>query len=51
MTPREQKVFQETRLRNLKRRYSYVIQHPEQKEEAIRLHTEIQRLENLLAMT
>ena len=48
MNEREQKVYNETRLRNLKRAYSKLIQHGELTEEALRMKKEI---ETLSAMT
>ena len=48
MTPQELKVYNETRLRNLKRTYSKIIQHGELTDEALRIKKEI---ETLSAMT
>ena len=48
MNPREEKVYKETRLRNLKRRYAKVIQHHDLFEEAIELKADIDQLEREL---
>lgn len=48
MTPHEQKIFLETRLRNLRRKYSKIIQHADLGEEAIELKAEIDGIEREL---
>jgi len=48
MDKKEAKVFRETKLRNLKRRYSKMIQHPEFSKECIKLKSEIDSLESIL---
>lgn len=48
MTPREEKVYKQTRLRNLKRKYSRLIQHSDLTYEALHVKTEIDSLENEL---
>ena len=45
MTPEEQKVFTETRLRNLKRRYSKLTNHSDLTDEALTVKKEIESLE------
>ena len=45
LTEKEQKVLMETRLRNLKRKYSKVLQHADLTEMAIELKAEIDGLE------
>jgi hypothetical protein len=47
----EQKVYMETRLRNLKRKYSKLIQNADLAEEAIELKADIDQIERELAMT
>jgi hypothetical protein len=47
----EQKIFLETRLRNLRRKYSKIIQHADLGEEAIDLKADIDQIERELAMT
>ena len=49
MNPKEEKVFKETRLRNLKRKYSKLIQHADLTPEAEKLQHEITNLENQLS--
>ena len=51
MNQEQEKVFLETKLRNLKRKYSRVIQHPDLTDTALELHREIENIENQLAMT
>ena len=46
----EEKVYLQTRLRNLKRRYSKLIQHSELNEECIELKAEIDGLEKELKL-
>lgn len=41
MSPKEKKVLLETRLRNLKRSYARMIQHPDMVEECIELKADI----------
>ena len=48
MTPEQEVVFKQTKLRNLKRRYSKIIQHPDLNEEAIDLKADIDHLEREL---
>ena len=48
MTPQEKKVYKETKLRNLERKYAKVIQHPDLGEEAIELKAEIDHLKKQL---
>ena len=48
MTDKERQLFLRTKLRNLKRRYSKVIQHPDLGEEAIELKSEIDGIEREL---
>ena len=48
MNARETKVFKETRLRNLKRKYAKMVQHADLNEEAIELKAEIDGLEREL---
>ena len=45
LTEKEQKVLMETRLRNLKRKYSKVLQHADLTDMAIELKAEIDGLE------
>lgn len=47
---KEQRVFLETRLRNLKRKYSRVIQHADQTETAIGLKADIDHIERQLKL-
>lgn len=44
MSPEERKVCLETRLRNLKRRYAKMIQHPDLVEECIELKADIDHI-------
>ena len=46
----EQKVFLQTRLRNLKRKYAKIIQHAEFAEEAISLKADIDQIEKELKL-
>lgn len=48
MTNDEHKVFLETRLRNLKRKYAKIIQHSDLKEDAIELKCEIDSIKREL---
>ncbi len=48
MTPKEKKVYKETRLRNLQRRYAKIIQHSDLGEEAIELKAEIDKIKREL---
>ena len=48
MNAKEEKVFKETKLRNLKRKYSKMIQHSDLGEDAIDLKCEIDSLEREL---
>ena len=49
MTPKELKVYKETRLRNLERKYSKLKEHPEFAEECIDLKCEIDSLKKQLS--
>lgn len=51
MDKQEKIVFLETRLRNLKRKYSRVKEHPDLTDTALELHREIETIEDYLAMT
>lgn len=44
MTPKELKVYKETRLRNLERKYSKLIQHSDLTEQAIEVKAEMDSL-------
>ena len=44
MTPKEKKVYKETKLRNLERKYSKLIQHPDLTEQAIEVKVEMDSL-------
>ena len=48
MNDKERKVYLETRLRNLKRKYAKIIQHADLGEEAIELKAEIDSIERTL---
>lgn len=48
MTPKEKKVYKETRLRNLERKYAKVIQHSDLGEQAIELKAEIDKIKREL---
>ena len=48
MNDKELKVYNETRLRNLKRKYAKVIQDPSLTEEAIELKAEIDNIQRIL---
>ena len=48
LSEREEKVLKETKLRNLKRRYAKMIQHPDLLEECIELKADIDGLEREL---
>lgn len=50
MTNRERKTLLETRLRNLKRKYSRIIQHSDLIEQAIELKAEIDGIEREVTM-
>ena len=50
LTEKEQKTLKKTRLRNLKRKYSKLIQHPDCVEECIDLKAEIDSIERELTM-
>ena len=45
MTPHEQKIFLETRLRNLRRKYAKMIRHSDLVEECIELKAEIDAID------
>lgn len=51
MTPTEERVFNETRLRNLRRSYSKLIMHGDLADEALQIKKEIETIKNQLAMT
>lgn len=51
MNDKEYQVFLETKLRNLKRKYSRVKEHPDLTDTALELHREIETIEDYLAMT
>ena len=46
----EKKVFLQTRLRNLKRKYAKIVQHADLGEEAIELKAEIDEIERLIKL-
>lgn len=48
LSDKEQKVYNETRLRNLRRTYSKLLQHPELVHEAHQIEKEIQELESAM---
>lgn len=48
LSDKEQKVLQETRLRNLKRKYARLTQHADLTNEAMKVKNEIDSLENQL---
>ena len=48
MTDKERKLLLETRLRNIKRKYAKIIQHPDLAEECIDLKCEIDSIEREL---
>ena len=48
MNEKEQRVYKETKLRNLKRRYSKMFQHPDLVEDCIELKADIDALEREL---
>ena len=48
LSEKEQRVLKETRLRNLKRKYSKLIQHADLTPEAEKIQHEIQTIENEL---
>ena len=50
MDKKQEKVYKKTKLRNLKRRYAKVVQHPDLVIEAIELKADIDQLEKELAM-
>ena len=50
MNESETKVYKKTKLRNLKRRYAKLIQHPECTEECIELKAEIDSLKRELKL-
>lgn len=50
MNDKERKVYYETRLRNLKRKYAKIIQHADLGEEAIELKADIDTLEKELKL-
>ena len=50
MSDKEYKVYLETRLRNLKRKYSRIIQHSDLIEQAIELKAEIDGIEREVTM-
>ena len=50
LTRKEERVLKETRLRNLKRRFAKVTQHPDLTEEAIELKADIDHLEKEIEM-
>ena len=45
MTPEQQRVFNETRLRNLEKRYSKIKEHARLTDEALQIKKEIESLE------
>ena len=48
MTPEEKKVYNETKLRNLERKFAKLIQHPDLREEAIEVKAEIDTIKRYL---
>lgn len=48
LSDKEQRVLNKTRLRNLKRKYAKLIQHPDMMEECIELKADIDALEKQL---
>lgn len=50
LSDKENKVLMETRLRNLKRKQSRIINHPDLTQTALELQKEIDNIENQLAM-
>lgn len=50
LTPKEERVLKETRLRNLKRKYAKITQHPDLTEEAIELKADIDYLAKEIEM-
>lgn len=48
LSPKEERTLKETRLRNLKRRYSKMFQHPDLVEDCIELKADIDSLEREL---
>ena len=50
MDDKERKVYQETRLRNLKRNYAKLKEHPDMVEECIELKADIDQIERELKL-
>jgi hypothetical protein len=50
LSPREEKFLKETRLRNLKRKYSKIVQHADLMEYASEIKSEIDALESELKL-
>ena len=48
LTKKEQKCLYETRLRNLKRKYARLTQHPELVDDALEVKSQIREVEDLL---